>query len=154
MINFGNSTTPLFASTQRTWGVGGNYAFGPATVGAVFTQSRFQFVLGDASFRFNNFEVNARYNLTPALALGAAYTYTQALQKTPAVSNGSGHWNQFGLQADYALSKRTDIYAEGIAHVGAKGNATNGISTQVFGTDAPSSSRTQVVVTTGIRHRF
>ncbi|NML98435.1 porin [Paraburkholderia sp. RP-4-7] len=136
---------------QRTWGAGGSYAFGPATVGLVYTQSRFDFVYNDASVRYNNYEVNARYNLTPALAFGAAYTYTQALQHTPGTSNGSSHWNQFGLQADYALSKRTDLYAEGVAHVGADGNT---VGAQVFGTDAPSSSKNQVVVTTGIRHLF
>ncbi|WJF90679.1 porin [Paraburkholderia bonniea] len=154
IANFGSATAPAFSSKQRTWGAGGSYAFGPATVGAVFSQSRFQFVLGDASVRLNNYEVNARYNLTPAFALGAAYTYTQSMQRTPAIPSGSSHWNQFGLQADYALSKRTDIYAEGVAQLGAKGNAANGTTTRVFGTDAPSSSRNQVVVTTGIRHRF
>ncbi|WP_144157727.1 porin [Paraburkholderia sp. BCC1885] len=136
---------------QRTFGAGGSFAFGPAVVGAVYTQSRYQFAIGDGSLRYSNYEVNARYNLTPAFSLGAAYTYTQALLRTPEASKASSHWNQFGLQADYALSRRTDIYAEGVAHVGAKGDA---LSTQVFGTDAPSAGRSQVVVSTGIRHRF
>ncbi len=85
------------SESQRTWGVGGSYEFGPATVGLVYTQSRYQFAMGDASIRFNNYEVNTRYNLTPALALGAAYTYTQALQHSPGAPSGSTHWNQFGL---------------------------------------------------------
>ncbi|MFL9864271.1 porin [Paraburkholderia fungorum] len=136
---------------QRTWGAGGSYAFGPATVGLVYTQSRFNFVTNDASVRYSNYEVNAHYNVTPAVSLGAAYTYTQALQNTPGVPNGSSHWNQIGLQADYALSRRTDVYLEGVAQVGAKGNK---IGSQVFGTDAPSSGRSQGVVTTGVRHRF
>ncbi|MFL9951382.1 porin [Paraburkholderia agricolaris] len=136
---------------QRTWGAGGSYAFGPASVGLVYTQSRFNFVANDASVRYSNYEVNAHYNLTPALSFGAAYTYMQALQNTPGVSNGSSHWNQIGLQADYALSRRTDLYLEGVAQVGAKGNK---IGSQVFGTDAPSSGRSQGLVTTGIRHRF
>jgi general bacterial porin, GBP family len=136
---------------QRTWGAGGSYAFGPATVGLVYTQSRFNFVTNDASVRYSNYEVNAHYNLTPAMSFGAAYTYTQALQNTPGVSGGSSHWNQFGLQADYALSRRTDLYLEGVAQIGAKGNT---IGSQVFGTDAPSSGRSQGVVTTGVRHRF
>jgi GBP family porin len=136
---------------QRTWGAGGSYTFGPAVVGAVYTQTRYQFALGDGSLRFNNYEVNARYNLTPAFSLGAAYTYTQAVLRTPDTAKGSNHWNQFGLQTDYALSRRTDLYAEGVVHVGANGNA---LDTQVFGTDAPASGRNQVVVSTGIRHRF
>ncbi len=139
------------SETQRTWGVGGSYEFGPATVGLVYTQSRYQFAYGDGSIRFNNYEVNARYNLTPALAVGAAYTYTQAVESTLNAANTSSHWNQFGLQADYALSRRTDIYAEGVMSAGGNGAL---IPTQVFGTNAPSSSRNQVVVTTGLRHRF
>ncbi|MFM0499606.1 porin [Paraburkholderia caffeinilytica] len=136
---------------QRTWGAGGNYAFGPATVGVVYTQSRFDFVNNTASVRYDNYEVNARYTLTPALAFGVAYTYTQALQHAGGASNGSSHWNQFGLQADYALSKRTDLYAEGVAQIGANGNK---VGAQVFGTDAPSLTKRQAVATAGIRHRF
>ncbi|RFU47037.1 porin [Paraburkholderia sp. DHOC27] len=136
---------------QRTWGAGASYAFGPAVVGALFTQSRFQFAMGNGSVRYNNYEVNAHYNVTPALSLGAAYTYTQALARDVGADSGANHWNQFGLQTDYMLSKRTDLYAEGVVHVGASGNS---LSTQVFGTDAPASGRNQVVVSTGIRHRF
>jgi GBP family porin len=83
---------------QRTWGLGGNYTVGPFILGAVFTQSRFQDKLADASVRYNNYEVNAHYNLTPALAFGAAYTYTQALRATPGTTDsntGAAHWNQF-----------------------------------------------------------
>jgi general bacterial porin, GBP family len=141
---------------QRTWGLGASYAFGPALFGAVFTQSRFQDNVADASVRYNNFEVNARYDFTPAFYVGAAYTYTQALRNTPgsgSMNNRASHWNQFGLQADYALSKRTDIYAESVAQIGASNTAgTN--STQINGTDYPSASKSQVVVSTGIRHRF
>src|SRR5471030_336442 len=45
--------------TQRTYGVGANYAIGPVTVGGAWTQSRFQFAVGDSTARFNNYEVNA-----------------------------------------------------------------------------------------------
>ncbi|WP_027794766.1 porin [Paraburkholderia acidipaludis] len=141
---------------QRTWGLGGSYAFGPALFGAVFTQSRFQDQLADASVRYNNLEVNARYDFTPAFYVGAAYTYTQALRNTPgsgSTNNRSSHWNQFGLQADYSLSKRTDLYAESVFQIGASNTAgTN--STQINGTDLPSASKSQAVVSTGIRHRF
>lgn len=141
---------------QRTWGVGGSYTFGPAVVGGVFTQSRFQDAFADASVRYNNYEVSARYNLTPALGLGAAYTYTQSLRAAPGTTStntGAAHWNQFGLQADYALSKRTDIYMEGVLQTGAQ-NQTGVNVTQVNGTDSPSASKNQYVLTSGIRHRF
>ncbi|CAM2171557.1 general bacterial porin, GBP family [Paraburkholderia sacchari] len=141
---------------QRTWGLGASYAFGPMIFGAVFTQTRLQDKIADASVRYNNYEVNARYDLTPALYLGAAYTYTQGLRNTPgsgSTDNRSAHWNQFGLQADYSLSKRTDLYAESVFQIGAN-NAEGTNAAQINGTGAPSTSRSQVVVTTGIRHRF
>jgi general bacterial porin, GBP family len=152
-IQDGGPDTGVAGTTakQRTWGAGGSYTFGPAVVGAVFTQTQFQFTQGDGSVRYNNYEVNAHYNLTPAFSLGAAYTYTQALQHTSATPSGSNHWNQFGLQGSYALSRRTDLYAEGVVQVGHTGS---GIETQVFGTGAAWCARTQSVVSTGIRHRF
>jgi general bacterial porin, GBP family len=141
---------------QRTWGIGANYAFGPAVVGTVFTQTRLQDKIDDASVRYNNFEVNARYNFTPVFYLGAAYTYTQGLRNTAGSgdsNNRSAHWNQFGLQADYSLSKRTDLYAESVAQIGANNQVGTNLA-QINGTAAPSTSRTQYVVSAGIRHRF
>ena len=100
--------------------------------------------------RFNNYELNARYSVTPALALGGAYTYTDLKGYAPGERN-SDHvkYHQFGLQADYSLSKRTDFYAEGVVQLtGSDGRIAN-----IYGA-APSSSGNQVVVSTGIRHRF
>lgn len=141
---------------QRTWGLGASYAMGPALFGLVYTQSRFQDQLADASVKYNNYEVNVRYDVTPAFYVGAAYTYTQGLRNTPAsgsTNNLSAHWNQFGLQADYALSKRTDLYAASVFQIGAN-NQVGANAADINGTSAPSASRNQVVVTTGIRHRF
>jgi GBP family porin len=136
--------------TQRTYGVGANYAIGPVTVGGAWTQSRFQFAVGDSTARFNNYEVNARYALTPALALGAAYTYTDVKGYTTGPDNNDHmKFHQFGLQTDYALSKRTDIYAEGVVQLGKQG-----AEAQVYGTNAVSAHGNQVVVSTGLRHRF
>ncbi|SAL43781.1 outer membrane protein, (porin) [Caballeronia terrestris] len=138
------------SQSQRTYGVGANYSVGALTFGGLWTQSRFQYDMGDSALRFNNYELNARYNLTPALALGGAYTYTDVKGSVPG-SRNSDHtqYHQIGLQADYSLSKRTDIYAEGVAQF----TASDGRYANVYGT-APSSSGNQVVVTTGIRHRF
>jgi len=58
------------------------------------------------------------------------------------------HWHQAALQADYQLSKRTDVYAEAVYQRASAGTlaAINSID--------PSSSRNQLLVATGIRHRF
>ncbi|ALL70541.1 Outer membrane protein porin (plasmid) [Paraburkholderia caribensis MBA4] len=141
---------------QRTWGLGVSHVMGPLTIGTIFTQTRYQDSIGDSSVRYNNHEIHARYSVTPELSLGAAYTYTQGLRSTPrtsSTSNSSSHWNQFGVQADYALSKRTDVYAESVMQIGAD-NQVGANLTQINGTAAPSTSKSQYVVSAGIRHRF
>ncbi|QGZ60535.1 porin [Paraburkholderia acidisoli] len=156
----GTPVTGLFnalggdSQRQRTWGAGASYAYGPLVGGVVFTQTRVNDVFND-SVRINNLEANVRYNLTPALSVGGMYAYTTmrgALPESAYTGSNSAHWNQFGLQADYALSKRTDVYIEGVGLWGAGQNAVG--LTQVTGTDGVSSSKNQGVITTGIRHRF
>ncbi|MFK4440238.1 putative porin [Caballeronia udeis] len=105
---------------------------------------------GDSTARFNNCELNGCYALTPALSLGAAYTYTEVKGYTPGPNNNDHmKYHQFGLQTDYALSKRTDIYAEGAVQL-----AKQGAEAQVYGTINVSAHGNQVVVSTGLRHRF
>jgi predicted porin len=132
---------------QRTYGVGASYAFGPAQVGAVWTQARLDNA-ALASVREDNYEVNAKYNLTPALGLGVAYTYSNGT-----VGNRDAHWNQVGLQADYALSKRTDVYAQAVYQRASGANASiyNG---DVTGATSTSSGINQTAATVGLRHRF
>ncbi|MFP3798143.1 porin [Paraburkholderia sp. SIMBA_027] len=142
---------------QRTWGAGASYTYGPVVGGVVFTQTRQSNFTTDKSIRYNNIEGNVRYNLTPALGIGAMYTYTNA--NGDGVDRGTGsrsvHWHQFGLQADYALSKRTDVYLEGVGLWGSGQNAV-GMTQVGYGTDGGgvSSSKNQGIITTGIRHRF
>ncbi|HKT93498.1 MAG TPA: porin [Paraburkholderia sp.] len=151
------------AGRQSTFGGGVNYTFGPATAGFVYTQTQ----LGNAinisptqsgtskgiglnggSARFQNFEGNVRYALTPALSLAGAYTYTRA-------NFGGGvnpNYNTVALQSDYALSKRTDVYLQGDwQHVSS--NQDN-IGAYLNGLGSASTRQDQVAVTVGMRHRF
>jgi general bacterial porin, GBP family len=139
---------------QRNWGAGASYAYGPMVGGVVFTQSRLDGAVS-GSVRFNNVEGNLRYNLTPALGIGAMYAYTNVNgSMLDANGSNSAHWHQFALQADYALSKRTDVYLEGVGMWGAGQNAV-GITQVGYQSDSNfSSSKNQGIVTTGIRHRF
>ncbi|WP_179402137.1 porin [Burkholderia guangdongensis] len=141
------------AGRLRVYGAGASYAFGPAQVGAVWTQSRLDNQANGANaLHANNYEVNAKYNLTPALGLGAAYTYTNASQ-----GGDSAHWNQFGLQADYALSKRTDVYAQAVYQRASKNNPLGASvydGSGDFNTVNASSSINQTAATVGLRHRF
>ncbi|MBB3258102.1 GBP family porin [Paraburkholderia bannensis] len=147
------------ASRQRTYGAGLNYAFGAANVGFVFTQTQLGNLtainssnagattsLTGNSARFSNYEINARYAFTPAFTLSGAYTYTDA-----SLEGVSPKYHQFTLQADYALSKRTDVYAEGAYQRVVDGEGK--IHADIMGVSA-SNSNSQAVATVGIRHRF
>lgn len=65
-----------------------------------------------SSLRFQNFEVNGKYQFTPAFFVGAMYTYTHADFNA---TTGKLHPNYqvVGLMGDYNLSKRTDVYLQG-----------------------------------------
>jgi general bacterial porin, GBP family len=155
----------LTADQQRTFGAGVNYAYGPATVGFVWTNTHYDNLIaasqggtsftlpGGSNLHMNNFELNGRYALTPALALDAAYTYTDGKVNG---ANGSGDpkWHTVSLQADYSLSKRTDVYVEGVyQHAsGELGNAGSNVA--MINTLSPSSTGNQVAATVGLRHRF
>ena len=157
LANAGGVMTGNFR--QREFGGAASYSFGPATVGAAFTQSRIDNLVGAAvgqrQGHSNNYEVNGKYNLTPAMALGVAYTFTDA--KGYGV-NADGNdmktrYHQIGLQADYSLSRRTDVYAQAV-YQHAMGDG--GVASIYSGdnTQLPSSSKNQTAATVGLRHRF
>jgi GBP family porin len=149
---FGPSGFQLGSSTQRVFGGGVSYAFGPAVIGFVYTQSQFYNAINTAgsTYKFNNYEVNAKYNLTPALSLAANYTYTDGSLTNSGTATNDPKWSQVNLQTDYALSKRTDVYLEGL-YQHAIGAGNNAYISSAGGT---SSTSNQVVVITGIRSRF
>ncbi|MFM0340949.1 porin [Paraburkholderia fungorum] len=141
---------------QRQFGAAGSYSFGPATVGLAWTQSRIDNVAGaQQSLRANNYEVNGKYNLTPALGLGVAYTFTDG-KGYGVGANGASEsvrYHQIGVQADYSLSRRTDVYAQAV-YQHAMGDG--GVASIYSGdnTQLPSSSKNQTAATVGLRHRF
>ena len=99
----------------RTYGIAAAYAFGPAQVGAAWTQSRLDNQT-NGLVRCAR-QLRSQREVQPDAGLGgAAYTYTNAKQ-----NGNSTHWNQFGVQADYFLSKRTDVYAQAVYQRGTKG---------------------------------
>jgi predicted porin len=135
----------------RTFGVGGRYAIGAATLWALYTNTRLEELTGAAT-TFSAYEAGAKYAFTPAFTAGAGYTYMH-------LSNAfRGHWNQVDLSADYALSKRTDVYALGIYQIASGRNGTAdlqaqiGSSTSYFGTSGTADN--QLAFRVGIRHKF
>lgn len=157
--NSGGAVTdsPFTSQRQRIWGAGFNYTFGPATAGLLFTQTRLFGATGIANsnvvfagpsdLRFNNFDVHARYMLTPTLAVSGEYVYTDGK-----FNGANPKWHTVGLLADYSLSKRTDVYLQSeYQHANADG--ITGLTAFVNGLK-PSATPNQVAVTAGVRHRF
>ncbi|WP_027783447.1 MULTISPECIES: porin [Burkholderia] len=158
-------TSPVYgayannANTYQVIGAGGAYTFGAATIGATYSNTKFKgFSAGpfvNQTATFNNGEINFKYQLTPALILGAAYDYTQGSKID---GNSAAKYHQGSLGVDYFLSKRTDVYAIGV-YQHASGNVldSNGNvlkATAAINGLAGSSTSNQVAARVGIRHKF
>jgi len=164
-ISKGDGSANFIAERQRIWGAGGNYTFGPATVGFVWSHTQIGNMAGVVSLglggylplggnlRLDNYEVNAKYALTPAWSVSGAYTFTDGRYSDGAASASPG-WNTVMLQTDYSLSKRTDLYLEGVYQNVHGAPAGTVLANAMINTLSPSSTSTQVAVTVGMRHAF
>jgi predicted porin len=131
--NISAATNPVFsgyasAHTYQVIAAGGAYSIGVTTLGATYSNTKFM-GLGDTATSgpnplrysgtatFNNAELSAKYQFTPAFLVGIAYDYTKGdsvSSALPGVHNSGDKYHQFALGADYNLSKRTDVYLLGI----------------------------------------
>lgn len=152
--------TVLAADVQRTFGIGGNYTFGPATAGLLWTRTKLQDGVAFGSARFDNIEANGVYGLTPALALVGSYTFTYG--RVDSGSDGASlRWHSLAAGADYSLSKRADVYLAGVYQHATGGDASNGLpltstlgGTNIAGMIPVSGTQNQVGIVTGLRFRF
>jgi predicted porin len=148
---------------QQIYGVATRYSFGLSSIGLAWTHSSTNNITGilqggalasiyGDNLKFDNFEIDGQYFLTSAFSLGLSYTYTTA-QLTRSTGNVTPHWNDIVAQADYRLSRTTDIYLEGVYQ-----RVSGGDGVAVFNPGitslTPSSSDAQMVVGLGIRYRF
>jgi predicted porin len=160
----------FIAERMRVFGAGINYTFGAATAGFAYTNSNYKNPTGNGylatpgaivapgttlnALKYQNFEVNGKYQFTPAFYVGAQYVYSM---ETYDASSGQSKpkIHEVGLMADYNLSKRTDVYVQGVYQKVA-GDKTDSILDNAFtpGTDAPSSTSNQVVARIALRHQF
>lgn len=211
---FGFSNAAGGFSNNRTWSIGGQYAFGPflaaagylsatnpgftaggaqatddanfvgsdlriITAGVSYTISSatIGFVYGNtfiknpsstvylagtlnpvggstSSLRFSNYEVNAKWQFTPAFYVGGMYSFTDG---TFDGSNGKQQpkWHQIGLMADYFLSKRTDVYVQGVYQKRA-GDATGTVldTAYVAGATDTSTNSHQFLARVALKHLF
>jgi predicted porin len=159
----------FIAARMRVFGGGITYNFGPATAGFAYSKSSYLNPTGNGylgitplvppgvllnSLKYQNFELNGKYQISPMLFVGAQYVYT--IDNFDASSGGvKPKIHSFGLMADYNLSKRTDVYIQG-EYQQVTGDSTYSILDEAFipGAQAPSSTSKQVVVRAAIRHKF
>lgn len=144
-----------FVSRQDVFGVAGSYRFGNARVSAVLTDTRLRYQNGQ-DLRVDNYEINTRYQFTPAIMAGIGYIFTDASGYTGAgatsfASGTRARWHQIDAGAAYYFSKRTDLHAS-VIYQRAAGDATVA-AINAFG-PAGAGVRNQVAVLAGLRHRF
>jgi len=131
--------------SQAIAGTGGFYNVGRTKFGLLYTNVRYHY-LDQSSLTLQNVDLNMNHKLTEALNLGASYFFTTGKYD---VINKSPKWHQVNFQADYFLSKRTDV-AVTWSYQKAAGDAT---FARVFGFGA-SQGKTQSVLIVGMRHYF
>jgi len=148
------------AHTLQVIAVAGAYTFGAATFGATYSNTQYKDVGTESgaglnpvgykggSGKFHNAELNFKYQLTPSLLLGAAYDYTKGYGLSDA------KYHQAMLGADYFLSKRTDVYVDGVYQHASGTDSTQHAAVANINQLSPSSTSNQVAALVGIRHKF
>lgn len=132
------------------------YTVGPFTLGASYSNAQYKpdgFSVYGSTEKYNVGQGFLTYQATPALLVGAGYTYMKSSGDTSAT------YHQASLGADYSLSKRTDVYLVG-AYQHASGNTGDGaggvtpavasIGSYGYGT----TQKSQELVALGLRHKF
>ncbi|MBC8739668.1 porin [Paraburkholderia sp. UCT31] len=158
----------FIAARMRIFGGGINYTFGQASAGFAYTNSNYKNPTGNGyiglplaapgvqldTLKYQNFEINGKYQFTPAFFVDAQYVYTM-INYDASSGSVTPKIHSAGLMADYNLSTRTDMYVQG-AYQRVTGNSTQSILDNAFipGTQAPSSTGTQVAVRVALRHKF
>jgi predicted porin len=150
------SRTPVFrgfasANVWQIFGAAASYKIGQGSIGLVYTNARFHDIRRTASTpntgiaTFNSYEINGRYNVTPALLIGASFDYTKASR---------AKYEQIDFGPDYSLSKRTDINLVGVWQHASGVDSTGHAAVAAISTLGQSSTPTQVAVKFSLRHRF
>lgn len=101
--------------------VASQYVAGPATFDLAYSNTQYGADTLSAftqNAKFNNGSAFFNWQFPPVLRAGFGYSYTSL------TSPSSAHYNQVNLGADYALSKRTDVYAL-FGYQQASGNTPN-----------------------------
>ncbi|NML32305.1 porin [Paraburkholderia antibiotica] len=135
---------------QQVIGAGATYVMGHVTVGADYTNVKFDDANGTTqSVRFDNYEVWGQYAITPAATVGGGYTFTDGKVN---YNGATPKYHQIGLLLDYKLSKRTEAYLMG-AFQRAAGSAIHAAILDGAIGDASSTNK-QLATRIGLVHKF
>ncbi len=137
---------------QDNWTVGGAFATGPFRVTAGYADDSrdagYSAALAGIESELRDAWVGVSYNMTPAAALTAAF-YQSRSELSTAAASVKGKKNLLMIGGTYALSKRTNFYAE-VDH--AKFSGT--FSPFNPGQAAPAGTNKQTGFSVGINHLF
>ena len=136
------STVATSGAAAKRAAIGASYALGDAKLFAGYRWLRDELSSATTVRHDNLYWLGALYNITPSFSLTGAAYYTDA-------RNDSNDSWMFVLNADYALSKRTDAYLL-LGYVNNKGQATYGVTNAM--NTLPGQNQTGAMV--GVRHRF
>ncbi|HIH2752142.1 porin [Burkholderia aenigmatica] len=139
---------PMLASGVTNYGVGASYQIGRSLTRLLFTDTHLRIRNDNGSIA--TYEINEVFSLTPATTLMAGYWYSKL---------GDQHWQNATALVDYALSKRTDVYATA-TYLRASGGAApvflgiGGASAFANGNYVGSGGASSVAVRIGMRTKF
>ena len=134
------------ARSQNVLAVGASYVIGSFKLSANFSDTAFRSANGGGDVTFQNYELSGIYNVTSVLLFGAGFTYTVGHDHA---SDTTPKYQQANLIAQYALSRRTSVYAMGVFQ-----NASGDASVAQIAGFNPSSTSRQVAARLGITHSF
>ncbi|MFK0378648.1 porin [Pandoraea sp. NPDC090278] len=162
-----NMNSPVYsgfasAKTMQSIAAGASYQIGTVRVGGIFTNVQFQHLGGTPGNGLNplqlsgtatlsTYEMNVAWRPIPAVQLGLSYAFTHGSSVGSVSGANYGQWN---LGADYALSKRTDLYAVMVYQRATGVDSTGKAAVAAIANFTASSTNSQVGGTVGIRHIF
>ncbi len=150
------------AQSQQIIGTGATYDFGPALVGANYSNVQYRsgansLFTGHATFNIAG--VFAQWTVRQPLQLFAGYSYTRGGQVDGVDERAQYH--NVTLGAQYSLSKRSTVYLLG-GYQHASGETLDALGNPVAATASVSdkgnghsaATQSQAIVSLGMRHRF
>jgi predicted porin len=146
------------AQSEAVVAAGFTYTIGAAMLNGVYSNTRYNNLSGTVSVlnpaglsgtaTFNSGEIGLQYQVTPALSLGTAYTYTEG------GNTNRAKYHEGSVNVDYALSKRTDVYVIGVLQHASGTDSTGQAARASINGLSPSSTNQQATVRLALRHRF